>query len=100
MLSIRPTAGQNFELKTYDDMKALEFDAGLFNPCIFNNQKRNMQAFVHGDNFIIKGTRSNCQWFKGALSERMQVKVEGILGPSKELGELRARTLENVITDK
>ena len=59
------------------------FMAGLFNPCIFKNLKRDMQAFVYGDNFIIKGSRTNLSRFKIGLTKNMIVNVEGVLGPDK-----------------
>ena len=50
-------AGQNFELFTFEVMDILGFVAGVWSPCIFQNSKDNVQAYVYGNNFVLRGNR-------------------------------------------
>ena len=42
-------AGMNFDMLTRQVM------GGLWTPCVFVHREKNMQAYVYGDNFVIKG---------------------------------------------
>ena len=50
-------AGMNFEQLTPQDMDKLGFTCGLWTPCVFVHREKNMQAYVYGDNFVIKEVR-------------------------------------------
>ena len=46
----------NFEQLTRQVMDKLGFICGLWSLCVYVHRKQNMQAYVNGDNFVIKGT--------------------------------------------
>ena len=50
-------AGMNSEMLTRQVMDKLDFNCGLWTPCVFVHREKNMQAYVHGINFVIKGVR-------------------------------------------
>ena len=80
-------AGQNFELYTHDFMVGREFQVGLFTPCVFNSEKKNQQVYVYGDNFVVKGSRSENKQFTADLNTEMIANVEGVLGPDPTQGD-------------
>lgn len=80
-------AGQNFELYTHDFMVSREFRVGLFTPCVFHSEKKNQQVYVYGDNFVVKGSRSENQQFVADLKTEMLANVEGVLGPDPTQGD-------------
>ena len=80
-------AGRNFELKVGFLMKLLEFSQGLMSPCLFYNAMRRIKAFVHGDNFVLGGSRVHLNWFAAELGKHLIVVIEGVLGPRPDLGD-------------
>ena len=50
-------ANVNFEMLTLQVIDKLDFNCGLWTPCVFVHREKNMQACVYGDNFVIKGAR-------------------------------------------
>ena len=47
-------AGMNFEQLTRRVVDKLGFTCGLWTPCVFVHRNKNMQAYVYGDNFVIR----------------------------------------------
>ena len=83
------TAGRSFELKVGADLTALDFTQGLMNPCLFYNKERRLKAYVHGDNFVVGGSRAQTAWFAAELNKTMMVNVEGTLGPDSSQGDVQ-----------
>lgn len=63
--------GMNFELFTCGTMGKLHFDCGLWTPCFFQNEQLDMQAYVYGGNFVIKGPRELALQLVRRLKEYM-----------------------------
>ena len=80
-------AGQNFELYTHGFMASQEFQVGLFTPCVFHSEEKNQQVYVYGDNFVVKGSRSDNKQFTADLKIEMLANVEGVLGPDPTQGD-------------
>ena len=80
-------AGRNFELFTASTMGSLGFVQGTFSVCLYFHAERNLAAYIHGDSFVLTGIRTQLEWFRASLSEYMLVKVEGVLGPDRSLGD-------------
>ena len=79
----------NFEQLTRQVMDKLGFTCGLWTPFVFVHREKNMQAFVDGDNFVIKGVRHKlCDFFE-QLKGHMWAKSEGVLGPDPGQGDVR-----------
>ena len=57
--------------------------------CLYFHAERDLAAYVHGDNFVLAGSRLQLNWFREALSESMLVKVEGVLGPDQSRGDVQ-----------
>eukprot|EP00971_Amphidinium_carterae_P338220 6475462-Amphidinium_carterae.1 len=82
-------AGQSFELFVHEVLVGkMGFINGVWSPCIFVHSSINMQVFVYGDNFVARGSRSDLKWYQGELSLHMWVKLEGVLGPEPDLGDV------------
>ena len=91
-------AGQNFELLVRHVMvDILGFVGGMWSACVFEHEKKQLTAYVYGDNFTVKGTRDEVEKFLVDLSEHMVAKKEGILGPNKSLGDVQEITCLNKI---
>ena len=80
-------AGQVCELCTHDFMVSREFQVGLFTPCVFHSEKKNQQVYAYGDNFVVKGSRSENKQFTADLKTEMLANVEGVLGPAPTQGD-------------
>ena len=91
-------AGQNFELLVRHVMvDILGFVGGMWSACVFEHEKKQLTAYVYGDNFTVKGTRDEVEKFLVDLSEHMMAKKEGILGPNRSLGDVQEITCLNTI---
>ena len=56
-LWLESDAGMNFEQLTRQVMDKRGFTCGLWTPCVYVHREQNMQAYVYGDIFVIKGAR-------------------------------------------
>ena len=81
--------GVNFEQLTRQVMDKLGFTWGLWTPFVFAHRERNMQAYVYGDNFGIKGVRRELYDFFEQLKVHMWAKSEGVLRPDPGQGDAR-----------
>ena len=79
----------NFEQLTCQVMDKIGFTCGLWTPCVFVHREKNMQAYVYGDNFVIKGVRRELFDFFEQLKVHMWAKSEGVLGPDPGQGDVR-----------
>ena len=50
-------AEMNFQMLTRQVITKLDFNCDLWTPCVFVHREKNMQAYVYGDNFVIKRVR-------------------------------------------
>ena len=83
-------AGKEFELFSRRVMvDELGFEAGLWNPCVYRHTSKDMQAYIYGDNFVAKCSRDDGRDFHERLKQHMWVKLEGVLGPNRSLGDVR-----------
>eukprot|EP00971_Amphidinium_carterae_P295146 5860914-Amphidinium_carterae.1 len=62
----------------------LGFKGGIWSPCLFVHEEKDIRAFVYGDNFTTLAERKEQKWFMERLSKHMWAKKEGELGPSEE----------------
>ena len=80
-------AGRNFELLTRQVLDKLGFTCGLWSPCVYVHREQNMQTYVYGDNFGIKGACRDLYDFFEQLKGHMWAKNEGVLGPDPGQGD-------------
>eukprot|EP00971_Amphidinium_carterae_P350397 6491521-Amphidinium_carterae.1 len=75
-------AGKSFELFVFDVLtNKLDFNGGIWSPCIFYHQQKRIHCFVYGDNFTTLAAREDQTWFKTELEKHMWCKHEGTIGP-------------------
>ena len=79
----------NFEMLTRQVMDKLDFNCGFWTPCVFVHHEKNMQAYVYGDDFVIKEVCRELYDFFEHLKVHMWVKSEGVLGPDPGQGDVR-----------
>ena len=72
-------AGVNFEQLTRQVMDKLGFTCGLWTSCVFVHRRKNMQASVYGENFVIKGVRRELYDFFEQLKVHMGARSKGVL---------------------
>lgn len=82
-------AAQNFDRKAEESMESLGFKVGLYNPCLYFHEKKDVRVVRHGDDFFVLGTRAQLQWFFEGLSKILLVKQRGVLGPEKSQGDIQ-----------
>ena len=81
-----------------DVMAKLGYTAGTFSPCLYHNDKTDGACFRHGDDFALLASRDEHARFHAEANKLMILKLEGILGPSKQLGDLQeVRCLNRLI---
>ena len=93
-------APQNFEFKVKEVMEALNFTQGKFSPCLWFKQCPKYGSFkvmVHGDDFIISGTRAAINWLHEEINKKLISKLRGILGPDKSQGDIQEIVILNRI---
>ncbi|CAK0811159.1 unnamed protein product, partial [Prorocentrum cordatum] len=59
------------------------FACGVWCPCIYRSGDGKLVAYVYGDIFVLKGSRSDNLEFHRELQKHMWVKLECMLGPNK-----------------
>ncbi|CAK0865658.1 unnamed protein product, partial [Prorocentrum cordatum] len=83
-------AGQNFELLVRETLEGkMGFSCGAWCPCIYRRGDGKLVAYVYGDNFVLKGSRTDNLEFYRELQKYMWVKLEGMLGPNKSAGDVQ-----------
>ena len=88
-------AGQAFEFAVRDNFVSNEFRQGMFSPCVYRHDKRMLLYFVHGDDYVGIGVRSDVDWYLERVRERFIIKERGVLGPG---GVNEMRILNRVIS--
>ena len=64
-------------------MTDIGFKAGRYSPCTYRNKHRDLQTFVHGDDFVTAGDWKECEWFKAQLQRRFDIKSKVVgMGPN------------------
>jgi len=75
-------APQGFELFVRDILVGSGgFEQGLSSPCLYAHIGRSVRVLVHGDDFLVLGTRFHTDWTRALLAKFLIVKDRGILGP-------------------
>ncbi|CAK0840427.1 unnamed protein product, partial [Prorocentrum cordatum] len=83
-------AGQNFELLVRETLEGkMGFSCGVWCPCIYRRGDGKLAAYVYGDNFVLKGSRTDNLEFYRKLQKYMWVKLEGMSGPNKNAGDVQ-----------
>jgi hypothetical protein len=57
------------------------FVQGLFSPCLFWNEQRQIELWVHGDDFTPLAETESLDWFEAELGKGIKIKNRGTLGP-------------------
>jgi len=70
-------------------MKKLGHEPGIFCPCVYHSQKYDATCWRHGDDFVLLATRDEHKRFLKEANKLMILKEMGVLGPSKELGDVQ-----------
>ena len=83
-----------FEMLTRPVMDKLDFNCGLWTPCVFVHREKNMHAYVYGDNFVIKVVRRELYDFE-QLKVHMWAKSEGVFGPDPGQRDVREVVCQN-----
>ena len=89
-------APQNWQEKLSSDLEEMQFQAGVYNPCIFYNQIRDISVMVHGDDYVAVGAEQDLQWLQTEIRKRYDVKVE-MIGPEHS-DQNTVKVLNRIIT--
>ena len=57
-------------------MKGLGFVKGIASPCNFSQPERNIKFTVHGDDFLIAGSREDCLWLRKSMEQKYELKFD------------------------
>ena len=60
------------------------FVQGLFSPCLFYHAERQIELWVHGDDFTPLAEVEHLDWFETELAKGIKIKNRGTLGPDAD----------------
>ena len=66
-------------------MEKLDYNIGVFNPCLYKHPVTVISVLRHGDDFATFATRTQTAEFKEDLSKHSLVKHVATLGPRQQL---------------
>ena len=66
-------------------MEKLDYNIGVFNPCLYKHPVKDVSVLRHGDDFATLATRTQIAEFKEDLSKHLLVKHIATLGPRPQL---------------
>ena len=89
-------AAKNWSMEVERAMGGLEFKAGVYNPCLFYNERRRISALCHGDDIVMVGRRKWLEEAHRAMTKKYDVKTKWI-GPGKVDGR-SGQVLGRVVT--
>lgn len=90
-------AAQNWEPCYISALEDMGFGKGKASVCVFYNEARDARVVVHGDDFTILASEDNVQWFVREVGKKFEMKLQGIIGPSK-YDQKRVRVLNRIVT--
>ena len=70
-------------------MLKIGFRVGKYNPCTYYHPRLGIKTLVHGDDFVSVGGKEECQWLKGMLERRFEIKTEMVGSGEDEVKEER-----------
>ena len=62
----------------------LGFRRGKASAVCFFHPGRNLRCLVHGDDFLLAGSKADLQWTRAGLEKDILLSCKGILGPGKD----------------
>ena len=68
-------AAANFQAEVVNFMKGSGFAQSRYNPTLFDHPGRNIRVLVHGDDFIVLGTREQVLWLRSEIAKIWDVKM-------------------------
>ena len=74
-------AGFNFEMKVFKLSTEGGATRGVFNPCCYFIEQRQISYLHHGDDFVIVARRAQAEWFEKHIGGYLITKNRGVLGP-------------------
>ena len=91
-------AAQCFDSYCERTTEKLDYNIGVFNPCLYKYLVKDITALRHGDDFATLATRTQIAEFKVDLSKHLLVKHVATLGPRPQLFDAcEVRFLNRVI---
>ena len=81
MYGTRPAA-QQWQNKYTSDLLAMGLTRGKSSPCVFRHHLRDLNTFVHGDDFVTSGSEDNLAWMQESLENIYKIKTQ-VLGEQK-----------------
>ena len=91
-------AAQCFDSYCERTMEKLDYNIGVFNPCLYTHPIKDVSVLRHGDDFETLATRTRIAEFKEDLSKHLLVKHIATLGPRPQLPDAcEVRFLNRVI---
>ena len=78
-------AAQCFDSYCERTMEKLDYNIGVFNPCLYKHLVKDVSVLRHGDDFATFATRTQIAEFKEDLSKHSLVKHIVTLGPRPQL---------------
>ena len=68
---------------------------GIASPCNFSHEARDINLTVHGDDFLVAGSREDCNWLREKMKKKYELKFN-MLGPEGDCDK-EIRILNRVI---
>ena len=88
-------AAQNWERECSNKLVEQGFTKGKTSPCDYYHSQRNIQVYVHGDNFVAVAHRAQNKWFRDQLTSAYKIKTK-LMGD--EANESQVRILNRIVS--
>ena len=79
-------AAQSWSKEYTKTLKEFGFIQHLGSPCCFHLPAKHLRVVVHGDDFVSLGPESAIRWYREQMATKYEVKVRGIVGPTRHEG--------------
>ena len=77
-------AAKNWSLEVERTMGGLGFKAGVYSPCLFYNEARDISALCHGDDIVMVGRRKWLEQAEKGIADKFDVKSKWIGAGKKD----------------
>ena len=67
-------AAQNWERECASKLVSWGFSKGKASPCVYYNAQKQLQVYIHGDDFVCVGNEKNVTWLKNQLTSAYEIK--------------------------
>lgn len=93
-------AAANFQRTVREFMESRGWISSQYCPCSFRHLEKGLAAMVHGDDFVVTGSRDGVAWFRKELQQRFEIKVKIIGSRGINYSGLKGRSWADLMEEE